>query len=727
MDVLLIGGPGNVTNALIEKLNKEGDRISVLTGTTLRKHAYKHIFEEYAFSYESTSIKEIFESVDPDVTIFLGAFDTNYNWKKAREESVRYSAGLLNVLMAYSLVKCGKFIYLSSDIVYNASYPNDITEKEEVSARDFRSMVVAQGEELCNNYQQFEGVDITILRLDHLCTIPANSEEAVDLCSKMCVQALRTDVIDASDRNIVSLLSISDAVEFIYQVMSASQHSHSLYHLSSGMPLNEIELAELVKKEMGGSVSIRDNSVGTQYRVVLSNDRFQNEFNGKIFHDPERIVKRTAEYIKKHKSRFLEDEDKGKGFWGRMWQTGKQVFRAVFPFLENLIVFIPAFMLNNRAVDSRFFAKLDFYLLYVLLFAIVYGQQQATFSAILATAGYCFRQMYTRSGFEVVMDYNTYVWVAQLFILGLVVGYLRDQLTIIRKEEKEEISFLSGQIDDIQDINTSNVRIKNVLEEQIINHNQSIGKVYEITSRLDLYAPEEVMFYAAEVIAQLLDSKDVAIYTVANHSFARLFSSTSERARRLGYSIRYDEMEELNDMLKSRKVYINRSHTAEYPLLANGIFEGDEMQLIVMVWGIPWERMNLGLANLLTIIGYLIQNAVLRANRYQKALENERLLDGTRILEKDAFTALVRAYLKAQDKGLTVCSILSIETTKEELKKEGEKVAKLLRSTDYLGVLEDDRLYILLSNTNKKGADVVSERFREIGYDAIYQEDVLVS
>ena len=219
----------------------------------------------------------------------------------------------------------------------------------------------------------------------------------------------------------------------------------------------------------------------------------------------------------------------------------------------------------------------------------------------------------------------------------------------------------------------------------------------------------------------------MAIYTVANHSFARLFSSTSERARRLGYSIRYDEMEELNDMLKSRKVYINRSHTAEYPLLANGIFEGDEMQLIVMVWGIPWERMNLGLANLLTIIGYLIQNAVLRANRYQKALENERLLDGTRILEKDAFTALVRAYLKAQDKGLTVCSILSIETTKEELKKEGEKVAKLLRSTDYLGVLEDDRLYILLSNTNKKGADVVSERFREIGYDAIYQEDVLVS
>ena len=85
-------------------------------------------------------------------------------------------------------------------------------------------------------------------------------------------------------------------------------------------------------------------------------------------------------------------------------------------------------MLNNRVVGSQYFSQLDFYLLYVLLFAIVYGQQQATFSALLATAGYLFRQTYTRSGFEVMLDYNTYVWIAQLFILGLVVGYMHDQI-----------------------------------------------------------------------------------------------------------------------------------------------------------------------------------------------------------------------------------------------------------------------------------------------------------
>ena len=95
-------------------------------------------------------------------------------------------------------------------------------------------------------------------------------------------------------------------------------------------------------------------------------------------------------------------------------------------------------MLNNRAVSSAYYNKLDFYLLYVLLFAIVYGQQQAIFSALLAVVGYCFRQMYDRSGFEVLMDYGTYVWMAQLFILGMVVGYMRDQNPLHKKRRTKK-------------------------------------------------------------------------------------------------------------------------------------------------------------------------------------------------------------------------------------------------------------------------------------------------
>ena len=246
--------------------------------------------------------------------------------------------------------------------------------------------------------------------------------------------------------------------------------------------------------------------------------------------------------------------------------------------MENLICFIPFFMLNNRAVGSEYFQNIDFYLLYVLLFALVYGQQQATFSALLAVAGYCFRQMYHRSGFDVMLDYNTYVWIAQLLILGLAVGYLRDQLRAMREEQRHEVSYLTKQLDDISDINVSNVRVKEILANQIVNQNDSFGKLYEITSSLEQYEPCEVLFYAAEVLAKLMGSKDVAIYTVANRSYARLFSATSEKARSLGNSINYSEMDAMYTVLAGKKVYINKNMDERYPLMANAIYSEDEMQ-----------------------------------------------------------------------------------------------------------------------------------------------------
>lgn len=726
MNVLLIGGSGNVTNAILEKLNKEGDRVYVLTGCDVKKHTYRHVFEQYSFSYDSSSIKEIFESISPDVTIFMGAYDTNFDWSDPRKESVRYSAGLLNILLGYSLVKCGRFIYLSSDEVYSGSYSTDIAEEEPTSARSFKGLTISRGEDLCRTYQKFDGLDIVVLRLDHLYAIPEKPEEVNDACSKMCVQALKTGVIEANSRNKFSLLYISDAVEFIYSFVRENEHKRALYHISPSAEINEAELAELVQKEMGEDVKISDNTVGDEYRLILSGKRYEEEFSGEAINTPENTVHKVALYIKRHKNVFLSEEDEGKGFWGHFSQTAKMIIKALIPFIENLVLFIPFFMLNNRAVGSQYFNKLDFYLLYVLLFAIVYGQQQATFSAILATAGYIFRQMYTRSGFEVVLDYNTYVWVAQLFILGLVVGYMRDQLRIVRKEGKDEANYLAGQIDDIQDINSTNVRIKNALGEQIENHNQSIGRVYEITSELDQYAPDDVLFYAAEVIARLLESKDVAVYSVAGSGYARLFSSTSEKARSLGNSIKYTDMSGLIDDIAAKKVYINKELLPDRPILARGIFDDDQLILIVMVWGIPWERMNLSAANMLTVICYLIQNAVLRANRYQKALERERYKNGTKILERDAFTSLVRAHLNAQKKGLTECTLLRIYVTEQDLCAAGERIVKLLRQSDYLGELEDGNLYVLLSNTPPRSVHVVIERFAASGFEADIGEDISV-
>ena len=325
-----------------------------------------------------------------------------------------------------------------------------------------------------------------------------------------------------------------------------------------------------------------------------------------------------------------------------------------------------------------------------------------------------------------MLDYNTYIWIAQLLILGLAVGYMRDRLRVLEEEGKNEVKFLSKQIDDIADINVSNVRIKEMLSTQIVNQNDSFGKLYEVTSSLDKYEPGEVLFYAAEVLAQLMGSKDVAIYSVANRSYARLFSATSQKARSLGNSINYVEMEEMYEELQEHKVYINKNMDERYPLMADAIYSEDNMQLILMVWGIPWERMTLGQANMLTVIGYLIQNAVLRANRYMSALEEQRYIEGTNILGQDAFRSLVKAYMNARNKELTECALLLIQTGDVSKEDAGQTLSKMIRQSDFLGELEDGNLYALLANTNDKSAEMVENRFREAGFECSIQEDDVV-
>ncbi len=704
-------------DAMIDKMSKSGHRVYLLTGKRDNRSSYKHVFEKYNFEYDTDSIEDIFKSIRPDLIIFMGAYDTNFDWQMARKESVRYSTALTNILSAYAVAGKGRFVYLSSHEVYSSVHGTDITEDMPEETQGFKALAIAHGEELCETYRTTHGMDTLVLRFDHVYGVPRKGEKQEDPCFRMCLEALKTNRISANSRNVFSMIFLKDAIEYAYQVIADSRPSCHCYHISSMEEMNEMQLAEMVRKYMGGKPEIIDNSVGEKHRLVLDAHRHQGEYHMQIFFHYDAGVQKVVQYMKRHKEHFIKDEDSGGSQFGKLLHNIRVIIKKLIPFIENLICFIPFFMLNNRAVGSEYFNRLDFYLLYVLLFAIVYGQQQALVSAVLAVAGYSFRQTYERTGFEVLLDYNTYVWIAQLFILGMVVGYMRDQLRYIKDENEEKVGYLHGKLDDIEDINDSNIRMKQSFEMQVMNQKDSLGKVYEITSRLDVYEPEEVLFYAAEMLSKLMESEDVAIYTVANRDYARLFSSTSKEARKLGSSIKYTGMEMMYSELKEHRVYINKTLEDQLPLMASAVYASDEMQLILMVWGIPWQRMTLAEANRLTVVGALIQNTVVRANRYLDALREQRYVEETNVLDEEAFTHLAKAFFEAKQKGLTECTLLEIKGVEEHNRKEAAKaLGTQMRQTDYLGILQGSNLYVLLSNTDQEGARGVIERFQEQGY-----------
>ena len=146
------------------------------------------------------------------------------------------------------------------------------------------------------------------------------------------------------------------------------------------------------------------------------------------------------------------------------------------------------------------------------------------------------------------------------------------------------------------------------------------------------------------------------------------------------------------------------------------------MQLILMVWGIPWQRMTLSEANRLTVIGTLIQNASVRASRYLESLKGQRYIQGTSVLNEGAFTQLVKAFLDAKSKGLTECTLVEIVTGYQGYEQASALLESCIRQTDYMGTMEGGKLYILLSNTDLENAEGVRDRFRMLGYESLLKE-----
>ena len=88
MDIMLVGGVSPMMRKLSLKLYKEGHRLFVLSGSRNPSQHYEHVFERYDFPYSADSVKEVFRSVDPDVTVLLGAFDSSFREKNTEKDAL---------------------------------------------------------------------------------------------------------------------------------------------------------------------------------------------------------------------------------------------------------------------------------------------------------------------------------------------------------------------------------------------------------------------------------------------------------------------------------------------------------------------------------------------------------------------------------------------------------------------------------------------------------------
>lgn len=718
MDVMLVGGASPIMRKLSLKLYKEGHKIHVLSGNRNPLERYEHAFERYDFQYSADSVQEVFRSVNPDVTIILGAFDSNFHEKDSRKEAVDYTAGLQNVLLSWTAINKGRLIYLSSVEVYGSSYQAPVTEAVAPVPFGIRAATLLQAEESCKFYKERLKKDVVILRVDKIYDIPRDKDDALlGICENKCLDAFRDGTVTYKRNYSYGLTYMGDAIESIYKVIVAEKHDFGLYNVSSSKSCSELQIVSAIDNALGGEIEKIDNTLQEQNTVILSNTRFAEEFGFDIRYSPEEIIQKTLVYMKKHSGSFLDGDHPGLSIWRRIYYKIIKLFGAAFPYIENLVLFIPFFMLNNRATESQYFSKIDFYLIYVLIFSVVHGQRQATFSALLATAGYIFRQMYSNSGIAVVTDYNTYVWIAEIFIVGLVVGYMKDQINFLKEEKKQEVDFLSERVTDITDINDSNLRVKEGLITQVVNYDYSLGTVYDMIERLGEDDPTKILFRALTLVKNVTECNDVSIYFIDGDNYARLFGYTSKRVASMGNTVYLPDKEPIYDAVTKDIVFLNRDMDSDYPMMAYTLFEDGKPNMMIMLWSLPFERMTIDESNRLTVLCKLIKKSVKRAEEYLELLKEERYSLGGIVLKAQAFAELVDIFREAKKNNMTDYYLLKV--TSKDAENSVSVINSLLNPFCCMGYGEDGGINVLITAAEKQDCDRIRAELNQNGIGTV--------
>src|SRR5690606_30256554 len=190
-------------------------------------------------------------------------------------------------------------------------------------------------------------------------------------------------------------------------------------------------------------------------------------------------------------------------------------------FLENSVLFIMFYSLSLLAVPVV--DMTNFWLIYVILAALLFGETQAVFASFLAISIHVY-QAY-QSGRELIslfMDNGLLAILIMYLLIGLIVSYVVDRHKVELVFTKDELASSQAQYSFLSSVYDETLEIKNELQQQILRSDNGIGQIHQATRLLDSLEPEEILPGAIQVLEQILKGKHFALYFISPNGFGRL-------------------------------------------------------------------------------------------------------------------------------------------------------------------------------------------------------------
>jgi nucleoside-diphosphate-sugar epimerase len=716
-------------NYIIDRLHREKCDIYTIAGKASKDRAKRlprhTVFE---FSPDSTAVQYIMQCVEPDKVIFMGAFNDAYDWNNDMTAS-GYIAELNNVLTWSRNNRVKQFLYLSTMNLYEDGSDQPITEDEEPKVRDSENTAIYNGEKLCRLYDD-EAMKVQILRFPVVYGPSHFVYEKMNLVEQMIFEAKKSGKIMANPYPAYMTIYVSDAVDAVYKALSGENCEQVLYHIHGEKLTTDRQLKDIFKEQLALDTVIA-GAVPKKKPLSLDGGRFQQEFGYAPHISLENGIGRTAAFVEKHyrqlQQNYADEEEKIRI---EQENSRKQQLRLILKHakntFENLFLFVIMLFVADKFTDVSMFESIDVMLLYVLISSLSLGVGQSIFSVILATGGNIYLEIIkTNMSFNTVISYYSTIFsFLYYFVFAIMISYTIFRNKQSLKNEKDQNAELQEEYEAIYDLNKTNVEIKKVFEDRLLNYGDSIGKIYSIVSELDSLDPEKIVVESLSVVSQIMNVRDVCIYRAARDGYFHFVDATTEDARVMRNAVRLDDYEDFSKAMKNGDIFVNHGIGNELPRMAAPIQSDNKLIYIIMLWNMEFERLNNYQKNLFLVLAKIITSNLNKGYQYEEIGRNQNYYENTDILHPDIFKKMVVEQLENVEPEKRSYSLIEIPIGDISIEEISSRLSTLVRDDDKIGKLKDDDSNVyLLAHAGKKEIFFVLNKLNKNGLNCKVVED----
>lgn len=693
MDTLLVGNTGYMSKETID-IAFASDNVVVCGSDLLaRKDGNVSFYNE---SVMSDKFRRLFEAYSFERIVFFSYFLNKDSNEIGEIDELRRVCSLAQKHHA------SQFVYITSN-------------ESSTDLKTSDSVILDSIKNVCLYYSSTYRLDIKIVYSpclmyagyedDYWCRILKQVENKVEVE----INALWNETAD--------FLKVCDLMEFLGRLFDVwgAEETHGIagvieeIHLASGARTSYGEIKRKISQAYKGA-RIRLPKSGVKQKVEVDTN----------------VARQKYGWFSKHDAcwdfeDFIEDYQKNFHIRPSLSQIIRKKLKIGRTFLMIAELILGAAfveMYNILSGGSVQFKMIDVRLLFVVLMSLVYGTKIGVITAFIEIVSLLYA--FALQGVSLVqLFYNPGNWIPFILLLAAsaICGY-------IKQKGEEDSSFVNEENETLKSENSFITQLyheamdyKNRYKADLIGSRDGFGRIFDVVKRLSTTVPEEIFAESIPVMEDVLDNKSIAIYTIndTNARFARLNVSSESISQQLKKSINLEEYSDVLETLKENEIWFNNDVREGYPTYVTGIKSEGIITVLIMIYQVQYVQIGTYYSNLIRILSGLMENFILKAWEYQKAVAAETYITGTSIIKTEYFRNQYDIQKDMMDNNLTSFRLIRILIEDRNLDEIDDMLQSKVRNNDILGLGGDGNIYLIAAQVDESSENIVLKRLSDIG------------